>query len=31
VKQWSQIALDRMLALAGSGKMNVKPVHANSD
>jgi len=31
VKHWSQIALDRMLALAGSGKMNVKPVHANSD
>ena len=31
VKHWSQIALDRMLALAGSGKVTTKPVHATSD
>ncbi len=31
VKKWSLIALDRMLALAGSGKMTVSPAHATSD
>jgi len=31
VKHWSQVALDRMLSLAGSGKMTTKPVHATSD
>jgi quinolinate synthase len=31
VKHWSQVALDRMLALAGSGKITTKPVHATSD
>ncbi len=31
VKHWSQVALDRMLALAGSGKMTTKPAHATSD